>query len=104
MESQRIIGFEIKSLTKKGFNAIKKNSKVPFLIKKIYNISTKEENNQIFFSLSIKECNYKTKEGEFKKLILKQGNSLLVSIKKEMDKFKCELNLDYELVVLYDRR
>jgi len=101
MEEKIVIGFKVKSLSDKGVTGVKKNSKVPFLLKKLFIIQTKEKNNQIIFSLKLKEGNYRTPNGEVRKLVIKSCEDLILGIRKEMKKYNCEPNKDYELEVLY---
>jgi len=92
----------IEGYTEKGINGIKKNARVPLLVRSI--IERKEVSiDPYIIEIRLKPVIFKkVKGGKAEKLIIDNAENLIISINKEMAKFECIPGLDYFLEVLKD--
>jgi len=95
-----VIGFKIESVTEKGKKAIRKNAKIPFILKSIWEFHIlSEEPLRIMIKLK-KKFFKKDKASPIKRLVINSSNGLIEAIKNEMLKFECFETIDYVLEVM----
>lgn len=98
--SENVIGFTIKGYSDKGVKAIKKNAKIPFLMRSL--ISKREITvNPYIVEIRLKKKFFKKgKNDPTKRLIISSAEKLIDAINNEMVKASCEPDLDYNLEVI----
>lgn len=99
-EEKNVIGFRIEGYNNKSVKAIKKNAKVPLLLKTLISceIIIKEP-----YTVEIKlkpKFFKKSKNDSTKKLVISSTEKLVSAINLEMIKSECVEGLDYSLEVL----
>lgn len=97
-----VIGFRIEGHTSKGVKGIKKNSKIPFIMKSlIERVIISDDPYVVEIRLKPKLFK-KNKNSSVKKLVISGASNLVIAVQNEMVKFDCVNGLDYSLEVLKD--
>jgi hypothetical protein len=97
-----VIGFEIESLNDNGKIAIKKNAKIPFILRTLWSVETLSD-SPLKIRIRLREKFFKRNQKDFtKKLVLKSADSIIYAINNEMVKSGCYQDKDYILEVLED--
>jgi hypothetical protein len=97
-----VIGFEIESLNKAGRIAIKKNAKIPFILRTLWSVETLSE-YPLRIRIKLRDRFFKKNQKDStKKLVLKSADSIIYAINNEMIKSGCYNDKDYILEVIED--
>lgn len=95
-----IIGFSIESVSDKGMKAIKKNAKIPFILKSIWEYhALSEDPLKIMIKLK-KKFFKKDRSSPINRLVINNSSNLIEAIKQEMLKSECYEIIDYMLEVI----
>ncbi len=99
-EEFNVMGFTIESLSLKGEKAIKKNARVPIIMRTI--IASKViSNNPYIVEIKLRGKLFKkNKNDHAKKLIINSAENLISAVKQEMTKCECDEDIDYNLEVI----
>jgi len=95
-----VVGFRIEAFSDKGIVAVKKNSKIPLMMRPI--ISSKVI-SEVPFIIEIKlrpKLFKKNRDDSTKKLVISSAEKLREAITMEMVRADCEQDLDFNLEVL----
>jgi len=97
-----IIGFRIEGHTDKGVKGIKKNSKIPIIMRPLIEKKVISESPYVVEIKLKPKLFKKDKNDNVKKLVISGAENLVLAIQNEMVKFGCVDGLDYSLEVLKD--
>jgi len=95
-----VVGFKIEAFSDRGKVAIKKNAKIPLLMRAIISSEVISE-NPFVVEVKLKPKLFKKAKGDSaKKLVVSSAENLIVSIKGEMLRSGCEQDLDFDVEVI----
>lgn len=98
--SEHVVGFKIESVSEQGRKAIKKNAKIPFLLRSIWSCETLCE-NPLIIRIKLKDKLFKRNARDsVKRLVIDGVSNLVEAIKNEMQKSECFETIDYVLEVI----
>lgn len=98
--NEHVIGFKIESVSERGKKAIRKNAKIPFLLKSIWSCETLCE-NPLIIRIKLKDKSFKrSAKDSVKRLVINGASNLVEAIKNEMQKSECFEIIDYMLEVI----
>jgi len=90
-----VIGFEIEGVSSKGDKAIRKNAKIPFILRALWSCDTLSK-VPLKIRIKLRERYFKrNKNDSTKRLVLKGADELISAIKGEMLKSGCSEGEDY---------
>lgn len=99
-ENKLLIGFSIEAFNIKAVNAIKKNARVPILLRTLIK-SEVISVNPFIVEIKLKPKFFKKSRNDAtKRLVISSTENLISAIKQEMLKSECDEGIDYSLEVI----